>query len=57
MGVSHTKAIKIIEYGNNNDEYLDRAKLHQQVINKALLIIKTLYPRYLLLFLFDNIIT
>ena len=42
------------EYGINNDGYWDRAKLHQQVVNKALPIAEALYPGYSLLFLFDN---
>ena len=48
------KAVKILEYGKNNNGYWDRAKLHQQVVNKALPIAKAFYLRYLLLYLFDN---
>ena len=48
------EAVEIFEYGKNNDGYWDGAKLHQQVVNKALLIAEALYPGYALLFLFDN---
>ncbi len=50
----HTESVEIFEYGKNNDGYWDGAKLHQQVVNKALSIAETLYLGYLLLFLFDN---
>lgn len=53
-GLTHTEAIEIFEYGKNNNEYWDRAKLHQQVVNKALPIAETLYFGYSLLFFFDN---
>lgn len=46
--------MEIFEYGKNNDGYWNGAKLHKQVVNKALLIMKALYPRYSLLYLFDN---
>lgn len=49
-----TKAIEIFEYRKNNDGYWDRAKLYKQVVDKALLIAQAFYPRYSLLFLFDN---
>ena len=49
-----TEAVKILEYGKNNDEYWDGAKLHKQVVDKALPIAQALYPKYLFLFLFDN---
>lgn len=49
-----TEAVEVFEYGKNNDRYWDGAKLHQQVVKKALPITKTLYPGYSLLFLFDN---
>lgn len=44
----------IFDYGKNNDGYWDGAKLHQQVVNKALPIAEALYPGYSLLFLFNN---
>lgn len=45
------KVVEIFEYKTNNNSYKDGAKLYQQVVNKALSIIKALYPKYLLLFL------
>ena len=53
-GLLKTEAVKIFEYGKNNDGYWDKAKLHQQVVNKALPIAEALYPGYSLLYLFDN---
>lgn len=53
-GFIHIETVEIFEYGKNNDRYWDRAKLHQQVINKALPIAEAFYPSYSLLFLFDN---
>ena len=53
-GLMHTKLLEIFEYEKNNDGYWDGAKLHQQVVNKALPIAEELYPGYSLLFLFDN---
>lgn len=50
----HTELVEIFEYGKNNNRYWDGAKLHQQVINKALSIAETLYPGYSILFLFNN---
>lgn len=48
------EAVEIFEYGKNNDDYWDGAKLYQQIVNKALPIAKALYLSYSLLFLFDN---
>ena len=48
------EAVEIFEYGKNNDGYWDEAKLHKQVVNKALPIAKALYLGYSLLYLFDN---
>lgn len=53
-GLTETEAVKIFEYGKNNDGYWDRVKLHKQVVSKALTIAEALYPGYSLLFLFDN---
>ena len=53
-GLTITEAIELFEYGKNNGGYWDGAKLHQQVVNKALPIAEALYPGYSLLFLFDN---
>lgn len=53
-GLLTTEAVEIFEYGKNNDGYWDGAKLHHQVVSKALPIAEALYPGYLLLFLFDN---
>lgn len=53
-GLTHTEAVENFEYGKNNDGYWDGAKLHQQVVNKALPIAEALYPGYSLLFLFNN---
>lgn len=49
-----TKTIKKFQYKKNNNEYWDKAKLYQQVINKLVLIAKALYLNYSLVFLFDN---
>lgn len=49
-----TEVVVIFKYGENNDGYWDRAKLHHQVVSKALPIAEALYPWYLLLFLFNN---
>ena len=53
-GPVETEAVEIFEYRKNNDGYWDGAKLHNQVVNKALSIAQALYPGYSLLFLFDN---
>lgn len=53
-GLWTTQAVKIFEYGKNNDRYWDGAKLHHQVVSKALPIAEALYLGYSLLFLFDN---
>ena len=54
-GLVKTEALEIFEYRKNNDGYWDGAKLHNQVVNKALPITQALYPGYSLLFLFDNV--
>ncbi len=46
--------MEIFEYEKNNDGHWDGAKLHQQVVNKALHIAEALHPGYSLLVLFDN---
>ena len=46
--------VELFEYGKNNERYWNGAKLHKQVVSKALSIAKALYPDYSLLFLFDN---
>ena len=48
------EAVMLFVYEKANKKYLDKPKLHQQVVNKALPIAKTLYLSYFLLFLFDN---
>ena len=53
-GLIEIEAVEVFEYGKNNDGYWDGAKLHQQVVKKALPIAEALYPGYSLLFLFDN---
>ena len=45
-----TEAIKLFEYEKANEGYWDRPKLHEQVVNKAFLIIEALYPGYSLIF-------
>lgn len=55
--LANKEAVKIFEYQKNNDKYCDRVKLHKQVVTKALLIAEAFYPRYLLLFFFDNAIS
>lgn len=50
------KVEEIFEYEKNNDGYQDRAKSHNQIVNKALPITQILYSGYSLLFLFDNTI-
>lgn len=54
-GLVSMEIVKIFEYKKNNDKYQDWAKLHHQVINKALLITKILYLGYFFLFFFDNV--
>ena len=54
FGLLETEAIEMFEYEKNNDGYWDRAKLHKQVVSKALPIAEALYSGYSLLFLFDN---
>ena len=49
-----TEAVEIFEYGENNNGYWDGAKLHHQVMKKALPIAKILYSEYSFLFLFNN---
>lgn len=49
-----TEAVELFEYGKSNKGYWDGSKLHKQVINEALPILKALYVGYSLLFLFDN---
>lgn len=51
------EVIKLFEYKKSNEKYWDKAKLHKQVVSKALLIAKVFYLSYSLLFLFDNIIS
>ena len=46
--------MKISQYRKNNDGYCDRAKLHHQVVTKALIIAKTLYLGYSHLYFFNN---
>ena len=53
-GLQEIEAVEIFKYGKNNDEYWDGAKLHKQVVNKALLIAEALYPGYSLFYLFNN---
>ena len=53
-GLLEMEAVKVFEYRKNNDGYWDGAKLHKQVVSKALPIAEALYPGYSLLFLFDN---
>ena len=50
------KVVELFEYGKNNERYWNRFKLYKQVVIKALFIADALYPRYSLLFLFDNAI-
>ena len=50
-----TEVVKVFEYKKNNDRYWDRARLHKQVVSKALFSANALYPEYSLLFLFDNV--
>lgn len=54
IGLAVTEAAELFEYGKNHEGYWDGAKLHEQVVSKALPIAEVLYPGYLLLFLFDN---
>lgn len=49
-----TKAGEIFEYEKNNNRYWNGAKLHQQVVYKALLIAKAFFLGYLFFYLFDN---
>lgn len=52
--LTETEAVELFEYGKNNKSYWDGAKLHQQVVNKALPIAEAFYSGYSLLFFFDN---
>lgn len=56
-GPTVTKVIKFFEYEKSNESYWDEPKLYIQVVNKALSIVKALYPGYSLYFLFDNAIS
>ena len=40
------KAIKLFKYRKSNEGYWNKPKLYKQVANKALPIIKALYPGY-----------
>ena len=42
-GLTYKEAVEVFEYEKNNNSYLNRAKLHESVINKALLIAEALY--------------
>ena len=53
-GLSSKEAVEILEYGKNNEDYWDGVKLVKQVKEKALYIVEAFYPRYSLLFLFNN---
>lgn len=53
-GLTHIEAVEIFGHRKNSDGYWDGAKLHQQVVKKALPIAEALFPGYSLLFLFDN---
>lgn len=50
-------ATEIFEYGKNNNEYQNKAKLYKQVVNKTLPIKEVFYLKYLFLFLFNNTIS
>ena len=54
IGLQEIEAVEIFEYEKNNDGYWDEAKLHKQVVNKALPIAEALYPEYSFIYLFDN---
>ncbi len=43
---TQTEAVKVFEYGKNNNNYWDLVKLHQQLVNKVLSIAKALYLGY-----------
>lgn len=53
---THIKTIKIFKQKKNNNGYWNRAKLYQQIINKALLNVKVFYLGYLLILFLDNVI-
>ena len=53
-GLTTTEAVEVFKYRKNNDGYWDEAKLHKQVVKKALPVAEALYLRYSLCFLFDN---
>lgn len=46
--------IEIFNYIKSNDKYWDGPKFYYQFMTKTLLIIEAFYPKYSLLFLFDN---
>lgn len=49
-----TEAVELFEYGRNYEGYWDGAKLHEQVVFKALSIAEAFYPSYAFFFLFNN---
>ena len=54
-GLLETEAVEVFEYRKNNKGYWNGAKLHKQVVTKALLIREALYSGYSLLFIIDNV--
>lgn len=55
MRLKCAKAAKFFEYKKNNNKYRDGTKLYKQIVEKALLITESLYPRYLTCYLFNNV--
>lgn len=53
-GIVSTEVVEIFEHGKNNDGYWDGAKLHQQVMIKALPIAEAFYLGYSFPFFFDS---
>ena len=49
-GLMFTKFVEIFEYKKKNDRYWNKAKLHYQVIKKALSIAEAFYPGYFFFF-------
>lgn len=49
-GIAYIKIAEIFKYRKNHNSFCDKAKLHQQVVNKTLPIAKAFYSSYSLFF-------
>ena len=55
-GLMSIEAMKIFEYGKNNNGYWDEVKLYHPVMKKALPIAEAIYPRYFFFFLIMQLV-